>query len=89
MATEKTATGTNPTSNPTNGKGARGKRQTREEKGLQPLTAIQKQQRAMVQQAQNSCNFIKAAIDRNEPIKAEVLAACSTLSGALSSMIGA
>lgn len=76
------------TSPASNGKG-RGKRVSRAEKGLPELTPVQKQQRAMVQQAQNSCTFIKQAIDNGEPIKAEVLSACSILSGALSSMIGA
>lgn len=89
MATDKTASVPGTTSPATNGKGERGKRKTREEKGLQPLTPAQKQQRAMVQQAQNACNFIKAAIDRQEPVSARVLEACSILSGALSTMIGA
>lgn len=66
----------------------RGKRVSRAEKGLPELTPVQKQQRAMVQQAQNSCTFIKQAIDSGKPIKAEVLQACSILSGSLASMIG-
>lgn len=63
-------------------------RKTREEKGLPELTAGQKQVKAMIQQAQNACQFIKAEADKGTPIKAEILRACSVLAGSLAGSLG-
>jgi hypothetical protein len=69
--------------------GGKGRRVSRESKGLAPLTTQQSMAKAQVQQAQNACRFIKEQIDLGNMPTAEVLQACCTLSGALSSMIGA
>lgn len=89
MANESKNAGSAAVGQDAKGKGpGKGKRLSRAERGLPELTAAQKQQRSMVQQAQNACTFIKAAIDSGEPVKAEVLRACATLAGSLAGTLG-
>lgn len=68
--------------------GGRGKRLTRQEKGLPDLTPTQQIARQQVQSAQNACKFIKDHIDQGNMVSGEVLSACSVLTGALAKMIG-
>jgi hypothetical protein len=71
------------------GKGKRGVKGTRQERGLPELTPNQRMVVKIIQQAENACKLLKQSADKAEPIKADVLAACSTLSTALSGMLGA
>jgi hypothetical protein len=70
-------------------KNGRGKRQSREARGLEPLTSQQRQIVRMIQNAENACKFIKKAADAGEAIPKDTLAACSVLSTALGNLIGA
>ena len=73
----------------TGGKGTKGKRKTREERGLSPLTREQAQIVKMVQGAENACKFLKQSADKGEPISKDSLAACAVLSTALGNLLGA
>lgn len=83
-----TATAPAGTGNTETSKRGKGKRLTREQRGLPPLTAAQTIAKQNVQNAQNACQFIKQHIDEGNMVSAEVLQACSTLSGALGGMLG-
>lgn len=58
-------------------------RVSRESRGLADLTPSQKIAKQNVQGAQNACKFIKDYIDKGHIPPADVLQACSTLTGAL------
>ncbi len=65
-----------------------GKRVSREDRGLPPLTKAQTIAKQNVQGAENACKFIKASIDEGNMPSSAVLQACSTLTGALAGMLG-
>ena len=66
----------------------RGTRGGRASRGLPNLDDNQKMIVKIIQQAENACKLLKMQADRAEPVQKEVLAACSTLSTALSGMLG-
>ena len=82
MADLKIAAAVNPAAKKRVTKGDRASR------GLPDLDANQKMIVKIIQQAENACKLLKMQADRAEPVQKEVLAACSTLSTALSGMLG-
>jgi hypothetical protein len=71
------------------GNGKTRKRPSREERGLQPLTAEQRMTKSLVQNAENACKMLKAKADAGEQLPKEVLAALGVITGSLSSVLGA
>lgn len=61
---------------------------TPEEKAANELISRQRAMIGMVQNAEKACRIIRSTINKGELPPKEVLAACSTLSGALSGMLG-
>jgi hypothetical protein len=68
---------------------SKAKRQTREQRGLPPLSANQRAMLGMTQNAEKACKIIRQSIDNGETPSKEILQACSVLSSALAAMIGA
>lgn len=66
----------------------RGIKGDRASRGLPSLDANQRMIVKIIQQAENACKLLKMQADRAEPVQKEVLTACSTLSTALSGMLG-
>ncbi|KKN24596.1 hypothetical protein LCGC14_0893190 [marine sediment metagenome] len=78
-------------SDPGTSTGRSGKRKatrvSRESRGLPPLTGAQKIAKQNVQGAENACRYIKQHIEDGNMPTGEVLQACSTLTGALASIL--
>lgn len=72
----------------TNANSGRGKRQSREDKGLPPLTREQTMVRSLIQQAQNACGFLKKQVDDGKTPSKKVLEACGVLSASLGASLG-
>lgn len=81
----KIGTATQGTDSKANG---RGKKKSREERGLPPLTNAQRMTKSLIQNAQNSCQFLKEQVESGEPIPEAVLNACGVLAGAMGAVLG-
>lgn len=61
---------------------------TEQEKAANEAIAHQRAMIGMVQNAEKACRIIRSTINKGEKPPKEVLVACSTLSAALSGMLG-